>query len=98
VGAGVNWNSPFGPFRIDIAKALTKAEGDDTKLLTFNVGTAFSMNKLLIGSALTVLAAAVRPLLRLSVRLPPPSSLLILTASIASGTACRTALRCFRPR
>jgi outer membrane protein insertion porin family len=41
VGFGVNWNSPFGPFRIDIAKALTKAEGDDTKLLTFNVGTAF---------------------------------------------------------
>jgi len=41
VGFGVNWNSPFGPFRIDIAKALTKAPGDDTKLLTFNVGTAF---------------------------------------------------------
>jgi outer membrane protein insertion porin family len=41
VGFGVNWNSPFGPFRIDIAKALIKAEGDDTKLLTFNVGTAF---------------------------------------------------------
>ncbi|HEY0027649.1 MAG TPA: outer membrane protein assembly factor BamA [Allosphingosinicella sp.] len=41
VGIGVNWNSPFGPFRIDIAKALTKAEGDDTKLITFNVGTAF---------------------------------------------------------
>jgi outer membrane protein insertion porin family len=41
VGAGVNWNSPFGPFRIDIARALTKAEGDDTKLFTFNVGTAF---------------------------------------------------------
>jgi outer membrane protein insertion porin family len=41
VGAGVNWNSPFGPFRIDVAKALTKAEGDDTKLITFNVGTAF---------------------------------------------------------
>jgi outer membrane protein insertion porin family len=41
IGFGVNWNSPFGPFRIDIAKALTKAEGDDTKLLTFNVGTAF---------------------------------------------------------
>ena len=41
VGFGVNWNSPFGPFRIDIAKALTKAEGDDTKLITFNVGTAF---------------------------------------------------------
>jgi outer membrane protein insertion porin family len=41
VGFGVNWNSPFGPFRIDIAKALTKADGDDTKLITFNVGTAF---------------------------------------------------------
>jgi outer membrane protein insertion porin family len=41
VGFGVNWNSPFGPFRIDVAKALTKAEGDDTKLITFNVGTAF---------------------------------------------------------
>jgi outer membrane protein insertion porin family len=41
VGFGVNWNSPFGPFRIDIAKALTKAQGDDTKLVTFNVGTAF---------------------------------------------------------
>jgi len=41
VGFGVNWNSPFGPFRIDIAKALTKVPGDDTKLLTFNVGTAF---------------------------------------------------------
>jgi outer membrane protein insertion porin family len=41
VGFGVNWNSPFGPFRIDIAKALIKADGDDTKLITFNVGTAF---------------------------------------------------------
>jgi outer membrane protein insertion porin family len=41
IGFGVNWNSPFGPFRIDIAKALLKAEGDDTKLITFNVGTAF---------------------------------------------------------
>lgn len=41
VGAGVNWNSPFGPFRIDIAKALTKAEGDDTQLFQFNVGTQF---------------------------------------------------------
>ncbi len=41
VGFGVNWNSPFGPFRIDVAKALIKAEGDDTKLITFNVGTQF---------------------------------------------------------
>ena len=41
VGIGVNWNSPFGPFRIDIAKALLKEPGDDTKLFTFNVGTQF---------------------------------------------------------
>jgi outer membrane protein insertion porin family len=41
VGFGVNWNSPFGPFRIDIAKALLKQTGDDTKLFTFNVGTQF---------------------------------------------------------
>ncbi len=41
VGIGVNWNSPFGPFRIDIAKALIKYPGDNPKLFTFNVGTAF---------------------------------------------------------
>ncbi|AHE54553.1 outer membrane protein assembly factor BamA [Sphingomonas sanxanigenens] len=41
VGIGVNWNSPFGPFRIDIAKALLKEPGDDTRLFTFNVGTQF---------------------------------------------------------
>jgi outer membrane protein insertion porin family len=41
VGVGVNWNSPFGPFRIDLAKALVKQPGDDTKLFTFNVGTQF---------------------------------------------------------
>ena len=41
VGIGVNWNSPFGPFRIDMAKALIKRQGDDTKLFTFNVGTQF---------------------------------------------------------
>ncbi|MGL5839422.1 MAG: outer membrane protein assembly factor BamA [Sphingorhabdus sp.] len=41
VGIGVNWNSPFGPFRIDIARALLKEPGDDTKLFTFNVGTQF---------------------------------------------------------
>ena len=41
VGVGVNWNSPFGPFRIDIAKTLLSVEGDDTKLVTFNIGTQF---------------------------------------------------------
>ncbi|MCC7393299.1 MAG: outer membrane protein assembly factor BamA [Sphingomonadaceae bacterium] len=41
VGFGVNWNSPFGPLRIDIARALLREPGDDTKLFTFNVGTQF---------------------------------------------------------
>ena len=41
IGFGINWNSPFGPFRIDIAKALLKVPGDDTKLINFSVGTAF---------------------------------------------------------
>ncbi|MCS6986545.1 MAG: outer membrane protein assembly factor BamA [Sphingomonadaceae bacterium] len=41
VGVGVNWNSPFGPFRIDIARPLKKSTGDQEQLFTFNVGTAF---------------------------------------------------------
>lgn len=41
VGIGVNWNSPFGPFRIDFARVLRKVEGDDTKSFSFNVGTQF---------------------------------------------------------
>jgi outer membrane protein insertion porin family len=41
VGIGISWNSPFGPFRIDLAKPLLTREGDDTKTFTFNVGTQF---------------------------------------------------------
>ncbi len=41
IGIGVNWNSPFGPLRIDLAKALLSQPGDDPKLITFNVGTQF---------------------------------------------------------
>ena len=41
IGVGVNWNSPFGPLRIDVAKALLKQEGDETKFFSFNVGTQF---------------------------------------------------------
>jgi outer membrane protein insertion porin family len=41
IGIGVNWTSPFGPLRIDLAKALVKQDGDDTKLFSFNVGTSF---------------------------------------------------------
>ena len=41
VGIGVNWNSPFGPFRIDFSKVILKQDGDDPKTFTFNVGTQF---------------------------------------------------------
>lgn len=41
IGAGVSWNSPFGPFRIDFAYALLKEDGDDDKIFSFNVGTQF---------------------------------------------------------
>lgn len=41
IGVGVNWVSPFGPLRIDLAKAIVTQEGDDPKLFTFNVGTQF---------------------------------------------------------
>jgi outer membrane protein insertion porin family len=41
IGIGVNWVSPFGPLRLDLAKALLSQRGDDPKLFTFNVGTQF---------------------------------------------------------
>ena len=41
VGIGVNWTSPFGPLRLDVARAILKQEGDDTKFFSFNVGTQF---------------------------------------------------------
>lgn len=41
VGVGVNWNSPFGPFRFDLARALVTQPGDDPQIFQFNVGTAF---------------------------------------------------------
>ena len=41
IGIGFNWNSPFGPFRLDFAKTLLRRDGDDTKTFTFNVGTQF---------------------------------------------------------
>ncbi|NVJ99031.1 MAG: outer membrane protein assembly factor BamA [Alphaproteobacteria bacterium] len=41
VGIGFSWQSPFGPFRIDLAKTLKKQLGDRTQTLQFNVGTTF---------------------------------------------------------
>ncbi len=41
VGIGVSWNSPFGPFRIDLTRALRKDPADETETFQFNVGTSF---------------------------------------------------------
>ncbi|MDT7934525.1 MAG: outer membrane protein assembly factor BamA [Sphingomonadaceae bacterium] len=41
VGAGVSWNSPFGPLRIDIAKDLLRQPGDRPRLIQFNIGGQF---------------------------------------------------------
>lgn len=41
VGIGFSWDSPFGPFRIDLAKALKKQPDDQTRTLQFNVGYNF---------------------------------------------------------
>lgn len=40
-GIGANWNSPFGPLRLDLAYAISKQRGDDDRLFSFNVGTSF---------------------------------------------------------
>lgn len=41
VGAGVIWQSPFGPLRLDVAWPLAKADFDKTELVRFSVGTRF---------------------------------------------------------
>ncbi|MEO0501533.1 MAG: BamA/TamA family outer membrane protein, partial [Pseudomonadota bacterium] len=41
VGIGASWNSPFGPFRFDLARAIVSEPGDDEQLFQFNVGTSF---------------------------------------------------------
>jgi outer membrane protein insertion porin family len=41
VGAGIAWASPFGPIRIDFAKAFLKQDYDDEELVRFSFGTRF---------------------------------------------------------
>jgi outer membrane protein insertion porin family len=41
VGAGLIWDSPFGPLRFDFAYALTKAPYDKTQIFRFGGGTRF---------------------------------------------------------
>ena len=42
IGAGLIWDSPFGPLRFDLAYALTKGPYDKTQLFRFGGGTRFS--------------------------------------------------------
>ena len=41
VGVGISWRSPFGPIRVDLAKALVKEDFDKTQIFRFNFGTRF---------------------------------------------------------
>lgn len=40
-GVGVAWASPFGPIRVDFAKAFLKQDFDDEELVRFSFGTRF---------------------------------------------------------
>ena len=41
VGFGLLWDSPFGPVRVDIAKAILKEDTDKTEFFRFSAGTRF---------------------------------------------------------
>ena len=41
VGASILWNSPLGPLRFDVAKALTKEKYDQEQLIRFGASTKF---------------------------------------------------------
>jgi outer membrane protein insertion porin family len=40
-GVGVAWRSPFGPIRVDFAKAFLKEDYDETQMVRFSFGTRF---------------------------------------------------------
>ncbi|MCK5424734.1 MAG: BamA/TamA family outer membrane protein, partial [Emcibacter sp.] len=40
-GVGFTWSSPFGPFRVDFAKAIMSDKFDKTEFFQFNIGTRF---------------------------------------------------------
>lgn len=40
-GVGLAWSSPFGPIRIDFAKAILKEDYDEEELVRFSFGTRF---------------------------------------------------------
>ncbi len=41
IGVGVVWRSPFGPLRVDLAKAINKEDYDEDEVFRFSIGTRF---------------------------------------------------------
>ena len=41
IGAGIIWQSPFGPLRFDLAYPLLKADYDEKEIFRFSIGTRF---------------------------------------------------------
>ena len=41
IGVGVAWKSPFGPIRLDLAKAVVKKDYDQKQIFHFSFGTRF---------------------------------------------------------
>ena len=41
VGGSILWNSPLGPIRFDLAKALSKSKSDQTQVFRFSGGSSF---------------------------------------------------------
>ena len=41
VGAGISWNSPFGPIQVDLGYAIIKEDFDEDEVFRFSFGTRF---------------------------------------------------------
>ncbi|MBF0195847.1 MAG: outer membrane protein assembly factor BamA [Magnetococcales bacterium] len=41
IGAGISWNSPFGPLKMIWATPLIEGKNDDTRIFDFSMGAAF---------------------------------------------------------
>jgi outer membrane protein insertion porin family len=41
IGVTLNWNSPFGPIRFDVGRAVASEDYDDAKFFRFSGGTRF---------------------------------------------------------
>ncbi len=41
IGAGIIWQSPFGPLRMEAAYPILKQDFDEKELFRFSIGTRF---------------------------------------------------------